>query len=190
MTFDFSAARRIMVDSQVRTSDVTDLAIQSAMGVVARERFCPPGKAYQAYADAEIEYAPGRWLLRPRELAKLLQAVKPVAGERALAIAAPYAGAVVEAMGLKLTPMDDGDLKTPPLGGYDVILCEGAVSSVPSSWLSALAPGGRLGVVVRNGPVGKATLYTRAQTELGRREVFDATPPVLAGFEAETRFAF
>lgn len=190
MTFDFSAARQIMVDSQVRTSDVTDLAIQSAIRTVARERFCPAGRAYQAYADAEIEYAPGRWLLRPRDLAKLLQAIKPASGERALAIAAPYGAAVLETMGLLVAQLDEGDLKTPPSGVFDVILCEGAVSAAPPAWLSALAPGGRLGVVVRNGPVGKATLYTRANTELGRREVFDATPPILAGFEAETRFAF
>jgi protein-L-isoaspartate(D-aspartate) O-methyltransferase len=190
MTFDFSAARQIMVDSQVRTSDVTDLAIQSAIRTVPRERFCLAGKAYQAYADAEIEYAPGRWLLRPRDLAKLLQAIKPAAGERALAIAAPYGAAVLETMGLVVTLLAEDDLKRPPSALFDVMLCEGAVSAVPDSWLSALSPGGRLGVVVRNGPVGKATLYTRTKTEIGRREVFDATPPVLAGFEAETRFAF
>jgi protein-L-isoaspartate(D-aspartate) O-methyltransferase len=190
MTFDFTAARQIMVDSQVRTSDVTDLTIQSALRAVPRERFCPAGKAYLAYADAEVGYAPGRWLLRPRDLAKLLQAIAPTAGERALAIAAPYAAAVLTKMGLEVTALEGGDLKTAPQGPFDVILCEGAVSSVPASWLSALADGGRLGVIVRNGPVGKATLHTRAGAELGRREVFDATPPVLAGFEAETRFAF
>jgi protein-L-isoaspartate(D-aspartate) O-methyltransferase len=190
MTFDFGAARRIMVNSQVRTNDVTDLAIQAAMRAVPREAFCPETKRFLAYADTEVEYAPGRCLLRPRDIAKLLQAVRPAAGERALAIAAPYAAAVMEAMGLSVARLDGAELKTPPAGAFDVMVCEGAVAAVPQAWLSALAPGGRLGVVVRDGPAGKACVYSRTESEIGRRQAFEATPPVLAGLEAETRFAF
>src|ERR1019366_9460981 len=156
---DFAAQRQTMVDSQVRVSDVTDLNIQTAMRTVPREVFCPPAKAYFAYADAEIEYAPGRWLLRPRDMAKLLQAVRPRAGERALAIAAPYAAAVLEEMGLSVTRLDDGDLKPPPAGSFGVIVRGGAVSAVPPAWPAALALEGRLAVVVRTGPVGKLRLY-------------------------------
>jgi len=64
------------------------------------------------------------------------------------------------------------------------------VARAPDSWLRALALGGRLGVVERDGPVGKACLYVRAQDGIGRRDLFDATPPVLAGFEARRGFAF
>ena len=190
MTIDFDAARQIMVDSQVRTSDVPDLAIQHAMRRVARERFAPEGKAWLAYADAEVEYAPGRWLLRPRDVAKALHALKPRAGERALAIAAPYAGGVLAQMGLAVTYLDDGDLKTPPGGSFDVIICEGAVAEPPAAWLAALAPDGRAALVVRDGPVGRLRLYLKSQDDLGWREAFDTTPPMMAGFEAETRFAF
>jgi protein-L-isoaspartate(D-aspartate) O-methyltransferase len=190
MTIDFDAARQIMVDSQVRTNDVPDLTIQMAMRRVPREAFAPADKAYLAYAEAEVEYAPGRWLLRPRDVAKSLQALKPQAGERALAIAAPYAAAVLEKMGLTVTRLDGPDLKTAPAGAFDVIICEGAVAAPPASWLAALANGGRLAVVVRDGPVGKLRLYVKSDADLGYREAFDATPPVLAGFEAETRFAF
>ena len=38
---DFVAARRMMVDGQVRTSDVTDLRLIAAMLEVPRERFLP-----------------------------------------------------------------------------------------------------------------------------------------------------
>jgi protein-L-isoaspartate(D-aspartate) O-methyltransferase len=190
MTIDFDAARQIMVDSQVRTNDVPDLTIQRAMRRVPRERFAPADKAWLAYADAEVEYAPGRWLLRPRDVAKALHALKPRAGETALAIAAPYAAAVLEQMGLTVTRLDQGDLKAPPPGGFDVLICEGAVSAPPPVWLSALGPDGRAAVVVRNGPVGKLRLYLKSEHDLGWREVFDATPPILAGFEAEPKFAF
>ena len=190
MTIDFDAARQVMVDSQVRPNDVPDLTIQRAMRRVARERFTPEGQGYLAYADTEVEYAPGRWLLRPRDVAKMLQTVRPRTGESALAIAAPYAGAVLAQMGLAVTTLDTGDLKTLPAGAYDVIVCEGAVAECPDAWLAGLAQGGRLAVVVRGGPVGKLRLYIRSDGELGFRDVFDATPPILTGFEAETRFAF
>ncbi|MDI1364979.1 MAG: protein-L-isoaspartate O-methyltransferase [bacterium] len=190
MSTDFAAARLNMVESQIRTADVTDLPLQDALRVVARETLVPTTKAFLAYADAEVEYAPGRWLLRPRDVGKLLQYLKPRSGETALAIAAPYAAAVLEAMGLTVTRLDGEDLKTPAGGGYDVIICEGAVTAAPAAWAQALALGGRLGVVERNGPVGQATLYVRTEDGLGRRTVFDATPPVLAGFLAEPGFAF
>jgi protein-L-isoaspartate(D-aspartate) O-methyltransferase len=188
---DFAAQRQTMVDSQVRPNDVTMLAIQIAMRAVPREALCPAGKTYLAYADAEVEYAPGRFLMRPREAAKMLQAVRPMAGERALAIAAPYAALVLEAMGLDVARRDDGDLAAPIEGLYEVIVCEGAVADVPpESWTRALAPDGRLAVVVRDRRVGALRLYQSGADGVGWRAVFDAAPPVLPGFEAKAGFVF
>jgi len=186
---DFAAARLNMVESQVRTQDVTDVRLHDAMRELPRERFVPEGKAYLAYADLDVEYAPGRWLLKPRDVAKLLQEARPMPGERALAIAAPYAGAVLEILGLEVVRLDE-NLKQPPAGEFDFIICEGAVARAPQAWIDALAMNGRLAVIERDGPVGKAVLYLRAEDGVGRRELFDATPPVLAGFEAERGFAF
>ena len=188
---DFAAARLNMVESQVRPADVTDVRIHDAMRALAREDFLPPAKAYLAYADIEVEYAPGRALMKPRDVAKLLQAVRPMPGERALAIAAPYAAAIMAQMGLDVTRLDEGDLAGPAAGAsYDVIVCEGAVGRAPPAWLAALAVRGRLAVVERDGPVGKACLYLRAEDGTGRRDVFDATPPVLPGFATQHGFAF
>ena len=186
---DFAAARLNMVESQVRPADVTDIRLHDAMRALAREGFLPAAKAYLAYADIEPEYAPGRSLLKPRDVAKLLQAVRPMPGETALAIAAPYAAAMLERLGLSVTRLDEGDLSKPS-GAYDVIVCEGAVGRAPAAWTAALALRGRLGVVERDGPVGKACIYMRADDGVGRREVFDATPPIMAGFEVEHGFAF
>ena len=188
---DFAAARLNMVESQVRPADVTDVRIHDAMRALAREDFLPTTKAYLAYADIEVAYAPGRALMKPRDVAKLLQAVRPMPGERALAIAAPYAAAVMTHMGLVVTRLDGDGLSALPVGAaYDVVVCEGAVGRAPPAWLAALAPRGRLAVIERDGPVGKACVYLRAEEGVGRRDVFDATPPVLAGFAAEHGFAF
>jgi protein-L-isoaspartate(D-aspartate) O-methyltransferase len=187
---DLAAARENMVESQVRTQDVTDVRIQDAMRAIRRETFVPAGKSYLAYADVDVEYAAGRWLLRPRDVSKLLQAARPMPGDRVLAIAAPYAAAVVAEIGLDVRRHDDEDLRQLPAGEYDLIICEGAVGRVPDSWLAGLALNGRLAVVERDGPVGKACLYINAEDGIGRRELFDATPPVLAGLEVQHGFAF
>ncbi len=190
MAADFAAARLNMVESQVRTNDVTDVRIHDAMRAIPREALVPADKAYQAYADTAVEYAPGRSLLRPRELSKLLQALKPKTGERALALAAPYAALVLEAIGLDVTRQDEGDLKSPNGSSYDLIIVEGAVTHAPDAWLAALAPGGRLGVIEREGPTGKAIIYVRADDGVGRRPLFDAMASILVGFEPEPGFAF
>jgi protein-L-isoaspartate(D-aspartate) O-methyltransferase len=188
---DLAAARANMVESQVRTADVTDVRIHDAMRAVPREDFTPAGKAYLAYADIEVDYAPGRSLMKPRDVAKLLQALRPMPGETALAIAAPYAAALMEHMGIAVTRLDGEDLAaTAPGAAYDVVISEGAVAQAPKAWISALEVGGRLGVVERDGPVGKAVLYVRTMEGIGRRDLFDATPPVLEGFEAQHGFAF
>lgn len=202
---DLVSARKNMVDSQVRTSDVTDTSIHAAMLSTPREDFCAPGRAFVAYADAVAPIAPGRSLMRSREIAKLLQALRPKPGERALAIAAPYAAALMahmgaeveaqesdarvaavvapalEAAGVKLTVQD---LAQPSGGDWDIIVSEGAVGTTPQAWVDALKVGGRLAVVERAGPIGQARLFVRlAGGGLSSRILFDASPELLAGFD-------
>jgi protein-L-isoaspartate(D-aspartate) O-methyltransferase len=193
MTFDFAAARLNMVENQVRTNDVTDLDVQDAMRLVEREKLCPPDKRYLAYAEATVEYAPGWHLAQPRDVSKLLQAILPRRGERAMAIAAPYAAAVMQEIGLSVDKREAGeDLKAPVTGElYRVIICEAAVWETPKAWLDALAVGGRMALVERRGPVGKARLFVRGEDGLiAGREIFDATPPMAPGFTPKPSFAF
>ena len=185
---DFAAARLNMVESQVRIADVTDVRIHDAMRDIARERFVPPTRQHLAYTDIEVEYAPGSWLLKPRDMAKLIHALRPMPGERALALGAPYAAAVLDHMGV-VVAAGQTDPAAAPAGEFDIVVCEGSVSRAPEAWLNALAIGGRLGIVERDGPVGKACLYVRAEDGFGRRELFDSFAPVLAGFEAQHGFA-
>ena len=206
---DYLSARTNMVESQVRTTDVTDVEIQDAMRVIPRERFVVPARAALAYSDRAAEYAPGRFLLPPRDVGKLLQAARPRQGERALAIAAPYAAAVMARIGCRVTALDSSEALASvrpaleaegatvaageidrPQGEFDLVVSEGAVAALPDAWLEAVAPGGRLAVVLRRGAVGKATLFVRAGEVLSAREIFDSFPPLLPGFEPKAAFVF
>ena len=94
---DMSAARAHMVEGQVRTSDVTDKRITDIMGRLERERFVPAEKRALAYADICIEVKPGRFLMDPRNLAKLLQLAEMQQSDRVLdvACATGYSAAVM-----------------------------------------------------------------------------------------------
>lgn len=197
---DFAAARKAMVDSQVRVNDVTDRALQAALLSVPRERFCAPERAFAAYAEISPEVTGERRLMGAREVSKLLQAAQPSSGERALALAAPYAAAVLAVMGLEVTAQEADDavfdvtgealaeagaamivapLNQPAGDDWDLIISEAATPVRAESWLAALRPGGRMVVVERSGPVGRAVLYVRGADGVSRRELFDASPAIL-----------
>jgi len=207
---DYAAARKLMVDSQVRVNDVTDRALQAALLDTPRERLLPADLAFAAYAEMEPEIAAGRRLMLPRDVSKLLMALAARPGERALAVAGPYAAAVLARMGLEVTAQeadaavfdvagaalaDEGvATETAPLAapigeGWDVIVSEAAVPARPEAWLAALKVGGRLAVVERTGPTGRAVLYVRGEQGVSRRELFDAAPPVLAELAPAPAFA-
>ncbi|GAA0635791.1 protein-L-isoaspartate O-methyltransferase family protein [Brevundimonas lenta] len=207
---DYAAARKVMVDSQVRVNDVTDRALQAALLAVPRERFVPAERAYSAYAEIEPEIAGGRRLMLARDLSKLLMALGAKQGETALGIAGPYAAAVLGRMGLDATAQESdaavievlgpvlaeehvtavvAPLSAPTGAGWDVIISEAAVPGRPDAWINALNVGGRLAVVERVGPAGKAVLYMRGEQGISRRELFDAAPPVLAELAPEPTFA-
>jgi protein-L-isoaspartate(D-aspartate) O-methyltransferase len=207
---DYAAARKVMVDSQVRVNDVTDRALQAALLTAPRERFVPADRAFAAYAEIEPEIAAGRRLMLARDLSKLLMALQPREGERALAVAAPYAASVLARMGLTVVAQEADAAVFDVVGGvlaeegvetivapfdaaagegYDVIVSEGAVPGRPEAWLKALKVGGRLAVVERTGPGGKAVLYLRGEQGVSRRELFDAAPPLLAELMPTPTFA-
>lgn len=85
---DFAAKRRMMVDGQVRTADVTDRGLLAAMLELPRERFFPADKASLAYLDLDVPVSePGRvarCLVKPMVLAKLIQAAEVAEGDRVL----------------------------------------------------------------------------------------------------------
>ncbi len=207
---DVTAARKIMVDSQVRVNDVTDRALQAAMLTVPRERFCAADRAHAAYAELEVEIAGHRRLMQARDVGKLMQALDAREGETVLAIAAPYAGAVLAQMGLTVTAQEadaavmavvesaltEAGVTTAvapfdaPVGSaYDILICEAAVTRRPDAWIEALRVGGRMVLVERTGPGGKAVLYVRGREGVSRRELFDAAPPMLADLAPAQVFA-
>lgn len=215
---DHAAARRQMVDAQLRPNRVLDPRLLAAMAELRREMFVPERLASIAYVDEDIEIAPGRYLLEPRVFGRLLQELAVAPNHRILDVGAGtgYSTAVLARLGEFVTAVEvEADLATQarralarlgvlnasvtvgPLsagalgqGLFDRIFVGGAVEEIPDALRNQLADGGRLGAVLRRGGIGKATLVERHGLAFGVRELFDAATPVLPGFARPKGFVF
>lgn len=215
---DFSAARDAMVESQIRTSDVTDLAVLAAFRSTAREAFVPTARKALAYADCHIETDEGRVMLAPRDLAKMIQAadIDPADVILDLACGRGYSTAILAQLadtviGLEteeaavtratelLVDADisnaavvQGDLKSGAAehGPFNIIFIGAAIPAVHQPWFSQLANGGRVVCIIQNGPIGRVTVFTKSGDAVGQKVVFDASAPYLPGFELEKAFVF
>ena len=114
---DFAAARRMMVDSQVRTNDVTDPRIIAAMLELPRERFVPQTKADLAYLDFDAPVTeaahgkPARRLLKPMVLAKLVQAAALQASDHVLDVgcASGYSSALLARLARSVIALEEDE---------------------------------------------------------------------------------
>lgn len=214
---EFSTRRVMMVDTQVRPSDVTKFPIIEAMLSVPREVYLPASKREAAYVGENVEIAPGRVVLEARTLAKMLDALDVQPTEMVLdlgcglgystAVIARLADAVVaveeddtlasEAQRtLSAEGVDNAAVIVGPLalgdakhGPYDVITIQGAVEMVPDGLLAQLKEGGRIGAVFMEGALGVARVGYKIDGVVTWRFLFNATAPVLPGFAAKRGFA-
>ncbi|MGF1502875.1 MAG: protein-L-isoaspartate O-methyltransferase [Paracoccaceae bacterium] len=215
---DYAAARAAMVDCQIRPSDVTRYGLIAAMLKIPRERFVPRGRRAVAYAGLEIEIAPGRALLEPRILAKMIDAA--AIGDKDLvldlapgtgyssAVMAELAEAVVaiepdealaRAAQQTIVELDihnaavsagDPAVGDAPHGPYDVIFVNGMVGRIPDALYAQLRDGGRLVAIFAEGSVGKCRLVVKSGGGFSERYLFDAGGPALEGFEKLASFEF
>ncbi len=213
---EFATRRVMMVDTQVRPSDVTKFPIIDAMLSVPRETFVPGDLREAAYVGENLTLAPGRVVLEPRTLAKLLDALDLQPTELVLNIGCGlgYSAAVIARLAetvvaveedetlandaqriLSEEGVDNAIVVTGKLAEgsakcapYDVITVEGGVEVMPDTILSQLKEGGRIGAVFMDGAVGTARIGYKTNGQLTWRSVFNAAAPVLPGFQKARGF--
>jgi protein-L-isoaspartate(D-aspartate) O-methyltransferase len=214
---DFATRRTMMVDTQVRPSDVTKYPIIAAMLSVPREAFVPAQMREAAYAGEHVTLGGGRVVLDPRTLAKMLDALDIQGTETVLdigcglgyssAIIARMADAVVaveedealateaqralSAQGVDNAAVSQGKLAAgaPKAGPYDVIVLQGAAEVIPDSLVAQLKEGGRIAALFMEGNLGVARVGYKIDGRITWRQVFNASAPVLPGFEMRKAFA-
>lgn len=214
---DFAKLRTMMVDTQVRPSDVTKFPIIEAMLTVARENFVPAAQREAAYVGEHVALGNGRAVLDPRVLAKMLDILNIQNDELVLDIGAGlgYSSAVIARMAQAVIAIEEDEtlaqdavsalsdagadnvvveaaaLATgaPQHGPYDVVVLQGAVEAIPAEILDQVKEGGRICTIFLEGPLGIVRIGYKLNAEITWRDAFNATAPVLPGFEADRAFA-
>ena len=208
---DFAAARRAMIESQLRPEGVTDAAVLEAMVAVPREQFVPEQSRPLAYGDRSLALGDGRFLAAPAVLGKLLTEMSPVPGERALVIGGGtgYSAAVLSAMGCDVLALEsaaglcararefgvnvvEGVLEVGHKAGapYDLILIDGAVEFLPDPIVDQLGDGGRLGTALIDRGLTRLIVGQKVAGAFGYGSIADAGVAPLPGFSRPRPFTF
>ena len=208
---DFVAARRAMVDGQLRPQGVNDQFVLDAMSAVARERFVPEAARPAAYSDRGVPVGFGRHLAPPEALGRLLTEMAPRPGERGLVVGAGtgYSAALLDHIGVRTVALEcepalaaaardlgidtqEGELEAGFKGGapYDLILIDGAVQFIPDAIVAQLSEHGRLGAPLRENGITRLVVGRRAGGAFGYLSIGDTGVPALPGFAHPRTFTF
>lgn len=213
---DFAARRTMMVDTQIRPSDVTKFPLIEAFLSVPRERFVPAGREEAAYVGDNLDLGEGRVILEPRTLAKMLDALDLGPADAVLIIGAGlgYSAAVAGRIAQAVVAVESDDMLAKDAetalaeqeiynaaivhgalaqgaaehGPYDAILVEGAVSEVSDALVSQLKEGGRMIAIFSDGPLGVVRIGYKLFGNMTWRFVFNAGAPVLEEFAESDAF--
>jgi protein-L-isoaspartate(D-aspartate) O-methyltransferase len=187
----FEAARRAMIDSQLRVSGVNDPAILNAFAALPREEFVPHDRRAIAYIDRAVPLGDGAVLAPALTHGQMLTAAEPVADDHVLVIGTPgtYLAALAAQLVAKVTvAAPDGDWSQ--AAPYSLVLIDGAIEVAPATVSAVLADGGRVvtGLIERG--VARLAFGRRVGGELVLTRLAEADFAVLSAFAAKKSWSF
>lgn len=215
---DFAARRTVMVDTQIRPSDVTKFPIIDAMLSIPREDFVPASQREAAYVGENLVLSNSRVLLEPRTLAKMLDALDISNDELVLDVGSAYgySAAVVASMAEAVVAVEEDEMMLGEAqealsaagidnvimhqsaladgaaehGPYDVMIIQGGVETLPEVLEAQLKEGGRIACLFVSGALGEVRMGQKRGDRIAWRSIFNAGAPVLGGFHKTPEFEF
>lgn len=211
-------ARQAMISGQLLPNKITDERVIEALTSVSRDSFVPKALKGVAYVDEDIEVAPGRFVMEPMVLAKLISAANIQKTDVVLEVgcATGYSTAVLSKLADAVVAVEEDEELSAKAdrylqdcgadnvavvccansegvikqGPFPVIFINGGVEEIPQTLIDQLADGGRMVFVrVENG-VGHGHMLTKNGETVDGRDLFDANVYILPGFNKEAQFVF
>jgi len=212
-------ARFNMIEQQIRPWEVLDAHVLHLLSVVRREDFVPAAHKALAFVDMEIPLPAGQCMLAPRVEARMLQDLAVQKHEKVLEVGAGsgYMAALLAHRAQRVVTLEiqaelvalaranlqlagvhnaevrqhDGAHHMPVEAPFDVIVLSGSIAEVPQALLKHLKIGGRLGAVVGDEPMMRATFVTRlGDSDYRTIQPWDTVAPRLENFPQPSRFRF
>ena len=216
---NFAAARKHMLESQVRTWDVTDARVLDLLAQTPRQEFVPERYRNLAFADINIPLDHGQVMMSPMLEARLLQVLDIQVRDKILEIGtgsgyftwllaklgghvhsveidaefSAAAAAKLATHGIRNATLETGDATRgwDRHAPYDAIIITGSTPILPEAFQRSLALGGRLVAVVGAPPAMEARLTKRIDVEsFSQQLLFETYLPPLQNAVAPARFVF
>lgn len=190
---DLAAARRAMIDSQLRTSGVNDPAVLEAFARVGREDHVPAAARAHAYIDRAIALGDGHALAAPLFHGRMLVEAGLRSDDKVLVVScgSGYLAALLEGLVAKVTTVSAADAAAGKAkGSYSLVLIDGAIEHLPDAVAARVEDAGRLvtGLVERG--VTRLATGRKAAGAVALLPLAEMGIPVLAEFAAPKRWSF
>ena len=189
-----AAARREMVEQQLRGRDIVDARVLAAMATVPRHRFVPDAERAIAYGDHALPIGRGQTISQPYIVALMTQLLALHGGERVLEVGtgSGYQAAVLgqlagEVYSVEIDPVlaeqarttlaalgarnvhvraGDGFFGWPEAAPFDAIIITAATPRLPDALRDQLREGGRVVVPLERGDGEELAVGIRRGTEV------------------------
>jgi len=190
----FAAARRAMIDSQLRVSGVNQDFVLDAMARVPREDFLPENAKPLAYIDRAVPLGEGKWLASPLFYGRLLAEAAPGPEDRLLIVDAGsgYLPALAERLADSIAVINPAGAaaKSRKRGDFTLLLIDGAIEQLPDHLAARLAEGGRVacGLVTRG--VTRLAVGRKVAGEVALMPLAEMGIPILSEFAPPRGWSF
>jgi protein-L-isoaspartate(D-aspartate) O-methyltransferase len=189
-----AAARKAMIDSQLRTSGVNAAFVLARMGAVAREDFVPGSARGSAYIDRAIPLGNGRYLAAPVVQGLMLQEARPTAADTALLVdgGSGYLAELLRPLAgsLEVVAPQDAVAASRKRGDFTLLMIHGAIEQLPEGLVQRVAEGGRVVTGLLSDGLTRLAIGRRAAGEIALVPLAELGIPALPEFAARKEWSF
>ncbi len=192
-SMDFAAARKAMLDSQLRTSGVNQPFVLERMGSVPREDFVPEAMRTAAYNDRAIRLGDGKVLPQPLFHGMMLEEAQPLASDDVLVVdgGSGYLPALIEPMVKSVRTMTpDEAAGGRKKGSYSLVLVDGAIEHVPAGLAKLVGDNGRIVTGQIDNGVTRLATGRKTAGSLALLPLAELGIPRLAQFDRPSGWSF
>jgi protein-L-isoaspartate(D-aspartate) O-methyltransferase len=188
-----AAARKAMIDSQLRPSGVNAAFALQRLASVPREDFVPTSARGVAYMDRAIALGDGRWLAAPLVQGLMLQEAAPTAQDKVLLVdgGSGYLAELLRPLAGTLDVIAPSDALTGSRKkGYSLLVIDGAVEQLPDTLVKRLDEDARVVCGLLDAGVTRLAKGRKVAGEVALMPLAEIGIPVLGEFARPKAWAF